>query len=189
KQNVKDHTSTPCTAHISNPSEKSPSSTIINGEIVNKLHKTSNTNTSLPFGSTVANIMAEAVHAVSGSGGGGGGSSTNTPGVTGIGGSHTANVCESCHKTKFADNSGNSCVYCKRRTCTRCGNHSEVKPNVIQWVCKQCIQKLGTPEGQKMSPNSTLPQHTETSVSSITGRLGESIKSFISKPKTPDIKR
>ncbi|CAH8827555.1 unnamed protein product [Trichobilharzia szidati] len=182
---------------MSNPSEKSPSSTIINGEIVNKSHSTSNTNTSLPFGSTVANIMAEAVHAVSGggvggggSGGGGGGtSSTNKPGVTGIGGSHTANVCESCHKTKFADNSGNSCVYCKRRTCTRCGNHSEIKPNVIQWVCKQCIQKLGTTEGQKMSPNSTLPQHTETSASSITGRLGESIKSFISKPKTPDIKR
>ena len=30
-------------------------------------------------------------------------------------------VCEICHKTKFADGVGNSCHYCSKRSCARCG--------------------------------------------------------------------
>lgn len=31
------------------------------------------------------------------------------------------NVCEICHKTKFADGSGKECKYCKLKVCARCG--------------------------------------------------------------------
>ncbi|XP_044180838.1 rab-3-interacting molecule unc-10-like isoform X8 [Acropora millepora] len=31
------------------------------------------------------------------------------------------NVCEICHKTKFAEGSGRECKYCKRKVCARCG--------------------------------------------------------------------
>lgn len=80
--------------------------------------------------------MAEAAHAVTGG-------STGTTG--GFSASHSVNVCESCHKTKFADVSGNPCIYCKRRTCTRCGGHMEIKPNIVslEYKLKYCkISKI-----------------------------------------------
>ncbi|CAH8455522.1 unnamed protein product [Heterobilharzia americana] len=183
RQSMKEHVTTTRTAYTTNPSENPSNATIVNGEIVNKLSSTNNTNTSLPFGNAVVNMMTEAVHAVSGNSGSG------ITGVTGATTGHAANVCEACHKTKFADNSGNLCIYCKRRTCTRCGSHSEIKPNVIQWMCKDCLQSPNISERQQIQSGSNIPDHTNTTVNSITGRLGESIASFISKPKASDTKR
>ncbi|CAH8488949.1 unnamed protein product [Schistosoma margrebowiei] len=181
-QGIRDPIITSRSTHITNPSEKSSINiATVNGKNVTKLSSTSNTNTSLPFGNTVVNLMAEAAHAVTGG-------STGTTG--GFSAGHSVNVCESCHKTKFADVSGNPCIYCKRRTCTRCGGHMEIKPNIIHWVCKQCVQNLTSDRQIVTTSGGNLPHHTESSInSSITGRLGESIKDFISKPKSSDVKR
>ncbi|CAH8490154.1 unnamed protein product [Schistosoma bovis] len=181
-QSIRDPIITSRSTHITNPSEKSPINiATVNGKNVTKLSSTSNTNTSLPFGNTVVNLMAEAAHAVTGG-------STGTTG--GFSAGHSVNVCESCHKTKFADVSGNPCIYCKRRTCTRCGGHMEIKPNIVHWVCKQCAQNLTSDRQIVTTSGGNLPHHMESSInSSITGRLGESIKDFISKPKSSDVKR
>ncbi|XP_018644995.1 HMG-CoA synthase [Schistosoma mansoni] len=181
-QNIRDPITTTRSTHITNPSEKSSANiTTVNGKNVNKLSSTNNTNTSLPFGNTVVNLMAEAAHAVTGG-------STGTSG--GVSAGHSVNVCESCHKTKFADVSGNPCIYCKRRTCIRCGGHMEIKPNVVHWVCKQCAQNLTSDRQIVTTSGANLPHHTESLMnSSIAGRLGESIKDSIYKPKSSDGKR
>ncbi|TNN11087.1 Regulating synaptic membrane exocytosis protein, partial [Schistosoma japonicum] len=180
------NTTTSRSVHMTNPSEKLPIPTniaTVNGKIANKLPSTNNTNTSLPFGNTVVNLMAEAAHVVTGSSVGG-----SISGSTNAG--HSKNVCESCHKTKFADLSGNSCIYCKRRTCTRCGGHMEIRPNMIQWVCKQCAQNLISDRQQPaITSGANLLHYTESSVNNIAGRFSEGIKDFTTKPKMSDVKR
>ncbi|KAK4472524.1 hypothetical protein MN116_002683 [Schistosoma mekongi] len=183
---VKDLNTTSRSVHMTNSSEKLPIPTniaTVNGKIANKLPSTNNTNTSLPFGNTVVSLMAEAAHVVTRSGVGG-----SISGGTSAG--HSKNVCESCHKTKFADHSGNSCIYCKRRTCTRCGGHLEIRPNVIQWVCKQCAQNLISDRQQPITTSGANSLHyTESSVNNTAGRFGEGIKDFTIKPKMSDVKR
>ncbi|XP_028404910.1 regulating synaptic membrane exocytosis protein 1-like isoform X2 [Dendronephthya gigantea] len=53
-----------------------------------------------------------------------------------------ANLCELCHKTKFADGVGKACKYCKRRVCSNCGdNASFPTKKQSSWVCVICKKK------------------------------------------------
>ncbi|BFZ21390.1 hypothetical protein BsWGS_24429 [Bradybaena similaris] len=56
-------------------------------------------------------------------------------------------VCQICHKTKFADGIGNSCHFCQKKSCARCGGRMtskglpiKDKPNTI-WACNLCKKK------------------------------------------------
>ena len=43
-------------------------------------------------------------------------------------------VCEICHKTKFADGTGNKCHYCSKKSCARCGGNTSPKSGkVSKW--------------------------------------------------------
>ncbi|XP_035660086.1 regulating synaptic membrane exocytosis protein 2-like isoform X2 [Branchiostoma floridae] len=47
-------------------------------------------------------------------------------------------VCEICHKTKFADGVGHTCVYCELKVCARCGGKVTLRSNKTMWICNLC---------------------------------------------------
>ncbi|XP_066269052.1 regulating synaptic membrane exocytosis protein 2-like isoform X5 [Branchiostoma lanceolatum] len=47
-------------------------------------------------------------------------------------------VCEICHKTKFAEGVGHTCVYCELKVCARCGWMVTLRSNKTMWICNLC---------------------------------------------------
>ena len=55
---------------------------------------------------------------------------TVTSGILGL---TPSDVCEICHKTKFADGTGNKCHYCNKKSCARCGGNTSPKAGKVRW--------------------------------------------------------
>ncbi|KAK2551493.1 Regulating synaptic membrane exocytosis protein 2 [Acropora cervicornis] len=83
------------------------------------------------------------------------------------------NVCEICHKTKFAEGSGRECKYCKRKVCARCGVQVTIPGSKqVSWVCVVChkkqemLTKTGNWFGSLTGPNEKIKASDSDSLGS-----------------------
>ncbi|XP_078665484.1 regulating synaptic membrane exocytosis protein 2-like isoform X11 [Branchiostoma floridae x Branchiostoma belcheri] len=91
-------------------------------------------------------------------------------------------VCEICHKTKFAEGFGHTCVYCELNVCARCGGKVTLRSNKKLWICNLCRKQQeikmksgawitgrpGSLDLEKEGPNSAANKENEKGTRSDT---------------------